>query len=147
MGGVALQIPKEPFSTHLVTFEKRAMKTLTYTVIVCYSFSNEWLGMTRLQRKAFENAHVLPILGSYREVVRIRSYDSEAFMTEFTDFMVIETEDLRQYYFMIEELRDSPLFVQGLATIKQIFIGLEDGYKEFEEDINQSEEVQNAIAV
>ena len=120
------------------------MKKLTYTILVCYSFSNEWLGKTRDQRKAFERANVLPVLGKYQDSVRIRSYDAEAFETRFTDFMVMETEDLRMYYFLIEELRDSPLFTEGFATIKQIFIGLEDGYKIFEED--QEEESADAVA-
>jgi hypothetical protein len=111
-----------------------------YTIIVCYDFSKEWLDKSRQQRKAFENEHVAPILVKYLGKLNRRAYDAESFTTEFSDFMIIETRDLASYYFMIEELRQSPLFTSGLASIKRIFMGIEDGYHTFEKEMIEGEE-------
>ncbi len=112
---------------------------LTYTVIMCYNFSNTWLGMTRDQRKAFEMEHVVPIFARYDKLLKRRAYDAEGFCTEFTDFMIIETTDLAYYYYMVEELRDSRLLSDGLCSIDKVFIGIEDGYHQFEDDIAKEE--------
>jgi hypothetical protein len=73
-----------------------------------------------------------PIFGKYAKSVKVRFFDAEAFVAKFSDFVIFETEDLRQYYFLIEELRDSPLFAKRLAQIEDIFMGIENGYQEFE---------------
>jgi hypothetical protein len=112
---------------------------ITYTIVVCYDFAKEWLDKSREQRKAFETDHVAPILMKYAGRLKRRAYDAESFTTEFSDFMLIETDDLPAYYFMIEELRQSPLFTQGLASIKKIFMGIEDGYHTFEKAAAEGE--------
>lgn len=112
---------------------------LTYTVIMCYNFSNAWLGMSRDARKAFEKEHVAPIFARYDQFLKRRSYDAEGFVTEFTDFMIIETTDLAHYYYMVEELRDSRLLSDGYCSIDKVFIGIEDGYLKYEDDIAEGE--------
>jgi hypothetical protein len=118
---------------------------ITYTIIVCYDFSKEWLDKSRDQRKAFENEHIVPILTKYANKLKPRAYDAESFTTEFSDFMIIETKDLPSYYFMIEDLRQSALFTAGLASIKRIFMGIEDGYHTFEEAMAEGEEHAAAL--
>lgn len=105
---------------------------ITYTIVVCYDFAKEWLDKSRAERKAFETTHVAPILMKYEGRLRRRAFDAESFTTEFSDFLLIETDDLPAYYFLIEELRQSPLFTKGLASIKKIFMGIEDGFHTFE---------------
>ena len=116
---------------------------LTYTIVLCYNFAREWLDKTREERKRFEKDYVAPILVKYDGRLRRRAYDAEAYTAEFSDFMIIDTEDLPAYYFMIEELRQSPLFTSGLATIEKIFMGIEDGYHTFEQATGQG--AQHAI--
>ncbi len=118
---------------------------ITYTIIVCYDFSKEWLDKSRDQRKAFENEHIVPILTKYANTLKPRAYDAESFTTEFSDFMIIETKDLPSYYFMIEDLRQSALFTEGLANIKRIFMGIEDGYHTFENEMAKGEEHAAAL--
>jgi hypothetical protein len=105
---------------------------MKYTIVLAYRYSAEWLQKTREQRQAFNDQYLNPILGKYGKTVNARFFDAEAFTSRFSDFVLFETEDLRQYYFLIEELRDSPLFAQGLARIEDLFMGIEGGYREFE---------------
>ena len=119
---------------------------LTYTIIMCYNFSNAWLGKTREQRKAFEMEHVAPIFARYDKLLKRRTYDAEGFVTEFTDFMIIETTDLAHYYYMVEELRDSRLLSDGLCSIDKVFIGIEDGYLKFEDDLAEEKDDETATA-
>lgn len=118
---------------------------ITYTIIICYDFAKEWLDKSRDQRKAFVNQNIAPILTRYAGKLKTRAYDAESFTTEFSDFMIIETNDLPSYYFMIEDLRQSALFTEGLASIKRIFMGIEDGYHTFEKEIAEGE--QHAAAL
>lgn len=108
---------------------------MKYTVFVGYRFEREWFTRTREDRKKFEAEHVSPIFGKYHDVLNIRFYSAAAFTTQFTNFLLIEADDLKHYYFLIEELRDSPLLAQGLATITDIFTGIEDGFPQFEREM------------
>jgi hypothetical protein len=97
-----------------------------------YTYAPEWLQKTREERDAFNDKYLNPIFGKYAKTVKVRFFDAEAFASRFSDYLTLETEDLRQYYFLVEELRDSPLFAQRLAKIEEIVLGIEDGYHEFE---------------
>ena len=49
---------------------------ITYTIVVCYDFAKEWLDKSRAERKAFETAHVAPILMKYEGRLRRRAFDA-----------------------------------------------------------------------
>jgi len=102
---------------------------IEYAIIVSYSFSNEWLALPRDKRRAFEEQHVFPIFAKYGDRVKRRSYDTDAFDTRASDFMILETADLQAYYFLIEELRDSALLGKGYAKIDDFKIGINNEYK------------------
>jgi hypothetical protein len=105
---------------------------MKYTIVMTYTYAAEWLQKTREQRQAFNDEFLNPLFGKYIKTVKVRFFDAEAFESRFSDFVIFETEDLKQYYFLIEELRDSPLFAQRLAKLEDIFMGIEGGHQEFE---------------
>jgi hypothetical protein len=106
---------------------------MKYTIVITYTFSNAWLALSRDERNAIETKTIGPIFGKYADRVQARFFDAEAFHTKFSDFMILETQDLRSYYFLMEEMRDSVLLAQGYVVFNDILIGLENGYREFEE--------------
>ena len=101
-----------------------------YAVVMSYSFSNEWLALSHAQRRAFEEEHVFPVFAKYGDRIRRRSYDADSFATRTSDFMILETEDLQAYYFLVEELRDNPLLAKGYARIDDFMIGINNEYKQ-----------------
>jgi hypothetical protein len=102
---------------------------IEYTIVMSYSFSNEWLAKPRDERHTFEAEHLFPILMKYSDSLKRRSYDADAFQTNSSDFMIIETEDLDTYYFMVEELRDSKMLAKGYVKIDNFMIGINNEYK------------------
>ncbi|GHE09106.1 darcynin family protein [Streptomyces alanosinicus] len=105
------------------------MKT---TIILTHTFTPAWLALSREERNAMAAAHVHPLFAKYADRVSARFFDAEAFTTAFSDFALLETEDLKAYYFLIEELRDSPLIAQGYLVMNDIFMGVEAGFQAFE---------------
>lgn len=45
---------------------------------------------------------------------------------------MFETDDLRDYYFAVERLRDSPIFAHPYFEIVDIIPAIEDGFRAFE---------------
>ncbi|UXY17143.1 hypothetical protein N8I74_09085 [Chitiniphilus purpureus] len=108
---------------------------MKYTIVVTYSFSPEWLQKSWEARAEYEKRHVRPIFAEYASDVQVRFFDAEAFSARFSDFMILETTDLKRYYYLIEALRDSPLFKDGLVEFKDIFLGIEDGFQDYEREV------------
>lgn len=102
------------------------------TIILTYTFTPAWLALPREQRNEMRAAHIVPVFAKYADKVSARFFDAEAFQTAFSDFALLETEDLRAYYCLVEELRDSPLIAQGYLVVNDIFMGIEDGFQHFE---------------
>ncbi|MFE0459172.1 darcynin family protein [Kitasatospora sp. NPDC058965] len=103
-----------------------------YTVMLGYTFAPKWLALPRAERNRLRGVHVAPLLERYADRVRARFFDAEAFQTRFSDFALLETEDLTAYYFLVEELRDTPLVAEGYLAFKDVVIGIEDGFQHFE---------------
>ncbi|WP_448547459.1 darcynin family protein [Thalassotalea fusca] len=106
---------------------------MKYTIVVKYNFNTTWLKLSRQARKGFEEQHTQPIFAKYAGKLAISFHDAEAFSADFSDFFIVSTTDLQAYYFLMEELRDSALIADEHVEIKEIFIGVEDGYKDFEQ--------------
>ncbi|WP_354644597.1 darcynin family protein [Kitasatospora camelliae] len=106
-----------------------------YMVMLGYSFSPQWLALPRSERQRLKAAHITPLVEKYADRVRVRFFDAEAFQTRFSDFALMETEDLTAYYYLVEEIRDSPLVGQGYLTFQDIVLGIEDGHGRFERDL------------
>lgn len=112
---------------------------MKYTIVITYSFSSDWLKKSWQERGNFERECLQPIFAKYADWVKVRFFDAEAFNPRFSDFLIIETSNLKYYYFLIEELRESKLFSEGLVEFKDIIVGLEDGFREFEREVLNSE--------
>ena len=110
---------------------------MEYTIIVRYRFDPSWLQLTREAREEFEATHIHPVFEKYSDRVKARFFDAECFHVAFTDFMLLTTQDLKAYYFLIEEIRDSALVAEGFIEFTDISIGIEDGYKSFAEQTEQ----------
>ncbi|MCL9782298.1 hypothetical protein M9194_12765 [Vibrio sp. S4M6] len=64
--------------------------------------------------------------------IQIPGLDTQAFTTKCSDIAVFETENIQDYYFLIEELRDSKIFSEPYFEIVDIFPAIENGFVEFE---------------
>ena len=111
---------------------------MNYTVLVLYQTTSAWLELSRERRSLFFQAQVTPILDKYNDSLKIRLFDSEAFHPQTSDFMIVECDDLKKYYYFIEYLRDTELFSVPYLQLKDIVIGIENGSQKFEEmELNQ----------
>jgi hypothetical protein len=107
---------------------------MKYGVVLRYKFDRSWLRLSREERNKNERIFQEEIVGPFTEKVSVRHFDAEAFAAAYSDFLLIETDDLQSYYYFIEKLRDSDFIARGWADIVDIAIGVEDGYREFERD-------------
>ncbi|MFF8946700.1 darcynin family protein [Streptomyces sp. NPDC014864] len=107
---------------------------MKYGIVIRYEFDPSWLQLSREQRGAKEEVFQKEIVGPFADKMSVRHFDAEAFATDYSDFLFVETDDIKTYYYFIEKLRDSEFIAQGWARLRDISIGLQDGYKEFEND-------------
>src|SRR5689334_8436721 len=98
-----------------------------YVTIVMMSTLPAWLALSSVEREAFNKATIEPIIARYMPRVTVRFMDAEAFTGRCTDIALFETDDLQQYYFLMEELRDTPLFTKPYFAVNEILVGLEGG--------------------
>lgn len=107
--------------------------TPKYVALVLMRTTPAWLALDHQQRTTFNRQILEPIFARYAGVVEVRLLDVEAFSGRCTDVALFETSDLAQYYFLIEELRDSELFSKPYFEVDEILVGLEGGFLMFEE--------------
>ncbi|MBC2876948.1 MULTISPECIES: darcynin family protein [Streptomyces] len=105
---------------------------MKYGIVLTYTVTPRWLALSREQRNAMRAAHLEPVFAAYADRVRARFFDAEAFNGRFSDFTVLETDDLGAYYFLVEALRDTPVIAEGYLTFGEVFLGVEDGFEAYE---------------
>lgn len=91
-----------------------------------------WLALPRTERGRIAEAAFAHAFRN--ESVSLRHFDAEAFSGRCTDVAMLETDDLKAYYFAIERLRDTPLFTTPYFEVVDIIPAMEDGFRAFEED-------------
>lgn len=104
-------------------------------MIVLLEFYPSWLALPREERRAHAAA-LQDIVQKYSKQVKVRFFDAEALPgKDYTDFAVCETEDLREYHYMWEEIRDSETYTRGYMKIKDVVMGMENAFQSYESEI------------
>ncbi len=107
------------------------MSKARFTIFMLLNARSEWLRLTREER----NQTAGNALGNALDGLALehRHYDAEAFSAFCSDVAVFETDNLKDYYFAIERLRDSPFFTTPYFDVVAIIPAMEDGFAQFEE--------------
>ena len=87
-----------------------------FTFFVHMNATTAWLSLTRHQRREYFTDTVGSILQKYPSV-SVRLYDAEAFSGKCSDIAVYDTDDIQQYYFLIDALRDTELYTKPYFEI------------------------------
>ncbi len=99
--------------------------------------TKEWLSLSRDERKKYFDNIQTEIFAKYPSV-SVRLYDVEAFSSKCSDIAVYETENIQDYYFLIDALRDSKIYTVPYFEIVDIFPAIEDGFVEYESALSNS---------
>jgi len=105
------------------------------------SATPEWWVMNKDYRTNMFNQFLFPLLSSYSQQIKFRVYNSEAFHGEISDFIILETTNLENYYHFIKELKATKLFTGEYFKLNDIVIGAENGFKDFNQQMNQKKEL------
>ncbi|MBY0572732.1 MAG: hypothetical protein K2P84_03540 [Undibacterium sp.] len=112
-----------------------------FTIFLHVRATSNWLSLSRQQRATIFDQHVQqPIQAS--PALRMRYFDAEAFHARVSDVILIETEDLKAYYFFIENLKDSPIFSEQFFTLIDIIPSIENGFLEYEATLTECERAE-----
>ncbi len=116
---------------------KNAMEQKPYTILVLMSATSDWLSLTRDERSKFVEKDLSPHIKRVSETVNVRFYDSEYFHSSVSDFMIITTNVLNDYKMLIELLRDTKVYGVPYFEIKDIIVGQENLFEDFNEKLKQ----------
>ncbi|MCP3794440.1 darcynin family protein [Paenibacillus sp. CH40] len=112
---------------------------MRYMMIVLLEFHPSWLALPREERRKHAGA-LQATIQKYSEHVQVRFFDAEALPgKDYTDFVVCETEDMKQYHYMWEEIRDSEPYTKGYMKIKDVVMGMENAFQSYESEMLQME--------
>ena len=104
-----------------------------YTVLVLMNAKPQWLSLTRDERNEFVEKELTLILIKLSKTVNIQFFDSEYFHSSVSDFMIVSTSDLDDYKLFIELLRDTKVYSTPYFKIKDIIVGQENLFEDFDE--------------
>lgn len=116
---------------------ENVMTEKPYTILVLMNATPDWLALTRNERSKFVEKDLLPIIQQVSNTVKVRFYDSEYFHASVSDFMIIKTNVLDDYKMLIELLRDTKTYSIPFFEIKDIIVGQENLFEDFNEKLKQ----------
>lgn len=102
-----------------------------YTFFVHMNATRHWLSLSRQERGEYFSHTLGPILAKYPSV-SVRLYDAEAFTARCSDIAIYETENIQEYYFLVDALRDTEMYTIPYFEIVDIFPAIEEGFAEYE---------------
>lgn len=105
---------------------------MTYTVLLLYSVTREWLALSPGARETFDEKTLGPLLKKYEGRVQARLYDAEAFTARRSDFALFEAADLRDFYFLLGELRGTAFYTVPYIDVRNLIVGVEGGFRTYQ---------------
>ena len=108
-----------------------------YTILVLLNATPKWLSLTRDKRSMFVEKELTSIFVRVSKTVSVRMFDSEYFHATVSDFMIVTTTNLDDYILLIELLRDTKVYAAPYFEIKDIIVGQENLFEDFNEHFKQ----------
>lgn len=111
--------------------ERNIIMDGSYGAVVTLQLLPAWLALDRDTRRA-KSEPIREAAARHSGRVSFQWFDADALGTGFSDWVLCRFDDLAHYHALWEEIRDSDVFAQGYAEIRQVMLGLADGYERFE---------------
>jgi len=107
-------------------------KQLRIVSILFFEAQPGWLALSREKR----NEIMGPLRGilTKHSGVSLRWLDADTIGHGYTDMALCEYHDIRDYHFLWEELRDTPVFSVPYFILKSTSMGIEDAYVAYEKE-------------
>lgn len=104
-----------------------------YTILILMNATPKGLSHTRDERSAFFEKKVIPIFQKVSKSIKVQLFDSEYFHANVSDFMIVTANSLDDYKLLIELLRDTKIYAEPYFEIKDIIVGQENAFEDFNE--------------
>lgn len=104
-----------------------------YTILILMNATPKWLSHTRDERSAFFEKKVIPVFQKVSKTVKVQLFDCEYFHANVSDFMIATASSLDDYKLLIELLRDTKIYAEPYVEIKDIIVGQENAFEDFNE--------------
>jgi len=110
---------------------------MKYTILLLLKASPKWWGMSKEYRTKLFNQFLFPVLASYADHIHVQVFNAEAFHAQVSDFFVVETTNIEQYYQFLQELKSTKVFADEFFELHDIVMGAENGFRHFNERMKQ----------
>ena len=111
-----------------------------YTILVLMNATPQWLTLNREKRSEFVEKELTPIFVRVSKTVNVQLFDSEYFHASVSDFMIVSTSDLDDYKLFIELLRDTKVYGTPYFEIKDIIVGQENLFEDFNDQFKKEKQ-------
>ena len=108
-----------------------------YTILILMNATPKWLSHTREERGNFFEKKVIPVFQKVSKTVKVQLFDSEYFHAKVSDFMIVTAASLDDYKLLIELLRDTKIYAEPYFEIKDIIVGQENAFEDFNESLKK----------
>ncbi|KGA39754.1 hypothetical protein KU75_20885 [Pectobacterium odoriferum] len=105
---------------------------MKYIIVWTLTFNDKWNALTRAQRMELQNESLPEVIEKYQHSIRLRTADAEGFSADFQDIIIIETASLKDYYCMLQDMRNSKVLSESYLKITNIFIGVENAHEVYQ---------------
>ncbi len=106
-----------------------------FTILLLMNATPSWLRLSREERGSYFENSIVPLFQQVSKEVTIRLFDSEYFHAKVSDFMIVTTENINDYQLLIELLRDSKIYSEPYFLIRDIIIGQENRFEDFNDHL------------
>ena len=111
------------------------MDNKPFTILILLNATPQWLSLSRNQRSEFVSKELGPIIEKVGAKLDIRFFDSEYFHAHFSDFLIIQTVQLKDYQLFIEMLRDTKFYSVPYFEVRDLIMGKENHFKEYDKQL------------
>ena len=102
---------------------------MEYTILILVNATNQWLLLPRKDRDSFVEKELQPVFEKFSSSCKIRLFDSDFTHSRISDFLIIETDNLKEYGYLIGYLRESKTFAIPYFEIKDLIIGVNNNFR------------------
>ncbi|MFP3597000.1 darcynin family protein [Chryseobacterium sp. SIMBA_029] len=102
---------------------------MNYAIIILVNATSQWLSLSRTERDTFVDKELNGIFKKFKRTCNVKLFDSDFTNASVSDFMIVETDSLEQFGYLMGYLRESKTFAKPYFEVKDLIIGVPNKFR------------------
>lgn len=103
---------------------------MTYTIVLLLNATRHWFALPCEEKDDFVAKELHQLFKKHLDANKVKLFDNHYTHATISDFLIVETDNVLEYTYLLEAIKESTTFGAPLFSIKELAMGVDNHFQD-----------------